>query len=90
MRSALARRSNPASSRAAAPRRRTHCRYRTISAASHPPAHGPSALRAVAGPASATSAAAGSPPRKRAPRRLRVALGEEAECCQSSGGTQPG
>ena len=41
MRSALARRSNPASSRAAAPRRRTHCRYRTISAASHPPASRP-------------------------------------------------
>jgi hypothetical protein len=43
--------------------------------------HGPSGLRAVAGAASATSAAASSPPRKRAPRPdVGVALGQDAEC----------
>ena len=43
--------------------------------------HGPSRLRAVGGAASATSAAASSSPRKRAPRPVvGVALGQDAEC----------
>ena len=47
----------------------------------------PSGLRAVAGAASATSAAAGSPPRERAPHRRRGRLGQDAECRGSGRGS---
>ena len=79
MRPALARRSDPASSRAAEQRRRrwAHCRYRTISAAPHPR---PLCSRALAG---------GRRQRRRAAhlggeRRVGfdVVLGENAECRQ--------
>jgi hypothetical protein len=52
-------------------RRRSRWSYRTMSAAPHPRAARPCGMRAVAGAALATSAAAGSRPRKRAPRRRR-------------------
>jgi hypothetical protein len=45
--------------------------------------HGPSGLRAVAPAASATSAAAGSPPRNRVPRRRPGRCGQDAECRRS-------